>query len=137
MTRHWKLVSITAGVLVLAGLGAGLAIGLSGSTTNRAAASPGLGASQQARLEKEITAPTVTAQAAVVAAEVRSQFMSQRQPLLSPGSRLSISSATFRAVSAQMATVDATVTGAQAGHWRLVLVREGGRWLLIGTRKLS
>ena|SRR5689334_16272913 len=137
MTRHRKLISIAAGVLVLGGLGAGLAVGLSGSTTNRAVVPPGLGTSQQVRLEKGITAPTVTAQAAVVAAEVRSQFVSQRQPLLPPGSHLSISSTTFRTVSAQMATVDATVTGAEVGRWQLVLVRERSQWLLIGTRKLS
>src|SRR5947208_2694144 len=62
MTRRWKLIVGIIGVLALAGVGAGLAFGLSGSTASPAAASAGLSASQQVRLEKAITAPTVAAQ---------------------------------------------------------------------------
>jgi hypothetical protein len=58
-------------------------------------------------------------------------------PWLPTGSRVSITGSTFRAVSAQMATVDAIVSGPDAGRWQLVLAHETGRWLLIGTRKLS
>jgi len=94
-------------------------------------------AAQRDRLEQGVVAPTVAAQASVVAAEVRSQFKKLGKPLLPPGSRLSIKPATFRAVSAQFATVTATVTGPQPGSWQLVLVQEDGQWLVLGTRKLS
>lgn len=137
MTGRRRLIVGIVGVVALAGLATGLAVRLSGPTGSPATASAGLTTSQQELLEKGITAPTVTAQAGVVAEEVRSQFVNQDQPLLAPGSHLSIRSTTFHAVSAQMATVDASVTGSQAGRWQLVLVREGKQWLLIGTRKLS
>jgi hypothetical protein len=89
------------------------------------------------RLEKGVTAHTVTSQANIVAPEVRSQFMSRGKPLLPAGSNLSINDATFHALSAQLATVNAVVRGPDAGHWQLVLVHESGQWLLIGTRRLS
>jgi hypothetical protein len=136
MTRRRRLIIGIVGVVVLAGVATGLAVRLSGPTGSPAAVSGRLTTPQQERLEKGITAPTVTAQAGVLAKEVRSQFVNQDQPLLAPGSRLSISSPTFHALSSQMATVNATVTGPQAGRWQLVLVREAGQWLLIGTRKL-
>ena len=137
MTRHWKLISGIVGVLVLAGLGAGLAFGLRGSTTSPAAASAGLSSSQRVRLEKGITAPTIAAQAGVVAGEVRKQFEGRGKGLLPPGSRLSIQPTTFHALSSQLATVDAAVTGPSASRWQLVLVREAGQWQLLGSRKLS
>lgn len=141
MKRHWKLITAIVGVLALAGLGIGLAVGLSGPssshTTTTAAAATQLTKPQQARLEQGITAPTVTAEASVVATQVRGQFEQQGKPLLSAGSHLSISDATFHAFSAQLATVNATVTGSSPGRWQLVLVREAGQWLLLGTRKLS
>jgi hypothetical protein len=137
MTRHWKLISGIAGVVVLAGLGAGLALGLSGSAGNPAAASAGLSSSQQVRLEKGITAATIAAQAGVVAGEERAQFEAHGKQLLPPGSHLSIETATFHALSSQLATVDAAVSGPSASRWQLVLVREAGRWQLLGSRKLS
>lgn len=140
MKRHWKLITAVVGVLVLAGLGIGLAVGLSGpspSHATTAAAAPQLTQPQQVRLEQGITAPTVTAEASVVAVEVRSQFERQGKPLLPAGSHLSIDATTFHALSAQLADVDATVTGSSPGRWRFVLVHENGQWLLFGTRKLS
>jgi hypothetical protein len=83
-----------------------------------------------------MTASTVAAQAGIIAVEVRTQFEQLGRQLLPQGSRLSIDAATFRAVSAQFATVHATVTGPVAGAWQLVLIRENGEWLLLGTRKL-
>jgi hypothetical protein len=68
---------------------------------------------------------------------VRSHFEQQGKLLLPAGSHLSISDATFHSLSAQLATVNATVTGSSAGRWQLILVREAGEWLLLGTRKLS
>jgi hypothetical protein len=140
MSRHRGLLAVIAGVLVLAGLGIGLAVGQgnsssAGSATAKAAAS--FTVKQRARLEQGITAPAVTMQAGIVAPEVRGQFQQLGKVLLPPGSRLSIDTATFRAVSGQLATVTATVTGPDRGTWQLVLIREDGQWLLLGTRKLS
>jgi len=149
MSRKRKLIAAITGVLALAGLGTGIAAGLGGgspaSTSNPSVAAAGSGgavaaapfpAAQRDRLQQGITAPTVTAQAGVVAAEVRGQFEKLGRPLLPLGSRLSIDAATFRASSAQFATVTAAVTGPQPGTWRLVLIQEDGQWLLLGTRKL-
>jgi hypothetical protein len=136
MTRHWKLISGIAGVITLAGLGAGLAIGLSGPNGGPAAASAGLSSAQQVRLEKGLTAPTLAVQAGVVAGEVRAQFEARGKQLLPPGSHLSIEPATFHAISSQLATVDAAVTGPSVSHWQLILVREAGRWQLLGSKKL-
>lgn len=137
MTGRWKVIVGIAGLLVLAAVGIGLAVRLSGAAGNPAAASAGLSTPQQERLQKGITARTIAVQASVVAKEVRSQFLNRGQPLLPPGSRLSISGVTFHVVSAQMATVDATETGPSLGYWQLILVREAGHWQLLGTRKLS
>jgi hypothetical protein len=148
MSRRWKLIAAIIGVLALTGLGIGLAVGVASRSSvdagaSSAAASSGaavvaapFSAAQRDRLEQGVTAPNVAVQARVVAAEVRSQFEKLGKPLLPPGSRLSINAATFRAVSAQFATVTATVTGPQPGTWQLVLVQEGGQWLVLGTRRL-
>ena len=148
MSRHSRLTAIIVGLLALAGLGIGLTVGLSGSpggthaayhtatgAENSTAAS--LPAAQRTRLEQGITASAVTTQASIVAAEVRSQFEQLGKALLPPGSRLLINAATFRPISAQLATVTATVTGPDQGTWQLVLIREAGQWQLLGTRKLS
>ena len=139
MKRHWKLTVVVAGVLALAGLGIGLAVGLSGSSSSATTAAPAarLTMAQQVRLEQGITASAVTAQASVLAIEVRSQFEQQGKPLLPAGSHVSINDTTFRALSAQVAAVDASVSGPSPGQWQFVLVRESGQWLLLGTRKLS
>jgi hypothetical protein len=50
---------------------------------------------------------------------------------------VSINQATFHELSAQLATVDAVVSGPAPGRWQFVLVRESGQWLLVGTRKLA
>lgn len=140
MKRHWKLIVAVVGVLVLAGMGIGLAVGLSGpspSHSTTAAAATQFTHPQQVRLEQGLTAPTVIAGASVVAIEVRSEFEQRGRPLLPAGSHVSISDATFHALSAQLATVNATVIGSSPGRWELVIVREGGQWLVLGTRKLS
>jgi predicted membrane-bound mannosyltransferase len=134
MIRNWKVTAAIASMLVMAGLGAGLVFGLGGPSS---VAAPPLTKTEQARLEQSITALTVSAEAGVLAVEVRSQFEQAGKPLLSPGSHLSIDAATFQAVSAQVATVDAMETGAHSGRWQLTLVREAGHWQLLGTRKLS
>lgn len=139
MIRHWKLTAAIAGTLALTGLGVGLAVGLSGAPAGTAAATAATAVfppPQQMHLEQGVTAPTVTQEASVVAMEVRSQFERRGELLLPAGSRMSIDGATFHSVSAQLATVDATVHGPQPGRWQLVLIREAGQWLLLGTRKL-
>jgi hypothetical protein len=138
MFRHWKLIAAIVGGVLLAGVGVGLAVGLSGpSSTATARATTVFTGPQQQRLEKGITAPTVTSQASVVAVEVRHAFETRGKPLLPAGSHVSINQATFHEVSAQLATVDAVVSGPAPGHWQFVLVRESGQWLLVGTRKLA
>jgi hypothetical protein len=91
---------------------------------------------QQVRLERGLTAPGIAAQSTVVAAEIRAQFVGRGRPLLPADSRVRIEPATFDATSAKTATVDAAVTGPDSGRWQLLLVSEGGNWLLLGTRKL-
>jgi hypothetical protein len=140
MKRHWKLSVAIAGVLALAGLGIGLAVGLGGpspSSTTTAATAAQLTQPQQVRLEQGITASTIAAQAGVLALDLRSQFEQQGKPLLPAGSHVSIDGATFHALSAQLADVDASVSGPSPGRWQFVLIRETGQWLLLGTRKLS
>ena len=138
MIRHWKLIAAIVGVVLLAGVGVGLAVGLSGpSTTTTARATTVFTGPQQQRLEKGITAPTVTSQASVVAVEVRHAFEARGKPLLPAGSHVSINQATFHELSAQLATVDAVVSGPAPGRWQFVLVHESGLWLLVGTRKLA
>jgi hypothetical protein len=144
MKRHWKLTVPIVGVVV-AGMGIGLALGLRGSSpsqgtaasTTTTVAAAQFTKPQQVRLEQGITAPTVTAEASILAIEVRSQFDQRGKPLLPAGSHVSILDSTFHAFSAQLATVNATVAGSSPGRWKFVLVREAGQWLLLGTRKLS
>lgn len=133
MIRSWRLTAAAVAVLALAGLGAGLAVGLGSSSTT----APPLTKAEQARLEQGITAPTVAAEANVLAIEVRSEFEQAGKLLLPVGSHMTINDATFQASSAQMATVDATETGPSPGHWQLTLVREAGQWQLLGTQTLS
>jgi hypothetical protein len=95
-----------------------------------------LTSAQRTRLEQGISAPAVGSEAAVVAAEVRAQFISADRSMLPASSHVRISTATFRATSAGTATVDVVVSGPAPGRWQLLLIREGGQWLLIGTRKL-
>jgi hypothetical protein len=137
MMRHWKLIVGIVGVLALAGLGTGLAVTLTGSSSDTVAVATALTTSQQTHLERGITAPTVASQANVVATEVRSQFQSKEKPLLPAGSHISIKNSTFHTLSTRLATVDVVVSGPNPGRWQLVLVRETGQWLLLGTRKLS
>lgn len=140
MKRHWKLTVAVACVLILAGIGIGLAVGLSGpspSHSTAAAAATQFTQPQQTRLEDGLTAQTLTAEARVVAIEVRSEFEQRGRLLLPAGSHLSISDTTFHALSAQLATVNATVTGSSPRRWKLVIVRERGQWLLLGTKRLS
>jgi hypothetical protein len=100
-------------------------VGTAGNIT-LAPTAPPLTKAEQARLERGITAPTIAAEASVLAIEVRSQFEQAGKLLLPVGSQVAINDATFQAVSAQMATVDATEKGPNPGHWQL-----------LGTRKLS
>ena len=73
----------------------------------------------------------------VIAPQVRAAFMQKGRPLLPARSRLVISKSSFRPVTSQTATVDAIVTGPSPGRWQLLLVRQDGQWLVIGTRRLS
>jgi hypothetical protein len=96
-----------------------------------------LAPTQQARLERDIAARSVQAEANVVAPQVRAAFVQKGRLLLPAGSRLVIRRSTFRQVTSETAVVDAVVTGPSPGRWELLLVRQEGQWLLIGTRRLS
>ena len=73
----------------------------------------------------------------MVALQVRAAFVQKGRLLLPAGSRLVIRRSTFRQVTSETAVVDAVVTGPSPGRWELLLVRQEGQWLLIGTRRLS
>lgn len=135
MTRGRRLAVVIIGVLAAGGLAVAVIAGLGGFSPSSAGG--GLSSSQQERLESGIANPAVAAEAAILALDLRAQFMKRDQPLLPPGSHLSINAASFHATSADTATVDAVVSGPAPGHWQLMLIRESGSWLLIGTRKLS
>ena len=130
---------IAAAVVLVAG---GTAVGLLATSGNpRSAARTSalvskLGSAQQARLERGLVAPNITADAAVLADEIRPQFLAKGQRLLPAGSRVRIDPATFKASSPQTAMVNASITGPQPGRWQLLLTKESGKWLLIGTREL-
>lgn len=139
MKRHWTLTVVVVGVLALAGVGIGLEVGLSRPSPSHAtaAAATQLNKLEQVRLQQGITASTIAAEASVLAIEVRSQFEQAGKLLLPAGSHIAINDATFHAVSARMATVNATETGPHRGYWQLMMVHEAGHWQLLGTRKLS
>jgi hypothetical protein len=134
MTRNRKLAVVVIGVLAVGGAAAAATAELNVSSPSLSG--PGLSSSQQKNLERGINAPAVATEADVLATGLRGQFMERGEPLLPPGSHLRIDVASFRATSGDTATVDAVVTGPATGHWRLLLIRQGGSWLLIGTRKL-
>ena len=72
----------------------------------------------------------------MVAPQVRAQFVSRGRTLLPAGSRLRIDAKSFRATRAGTATADAVISGPDAGRWQLLLIRQGGQWLLLDSRKL-
>lgn len=133
------VVGFVAAAVILAGLDGctGGSPPVTGNGLAITSAPDKLTAAQRTHLEQGIEAPAVGSEAAVAAAEVRAQFISADRSMLPAGSRVQISAATFRATSAGTATVDAVVSGSAPGRWQLLLIREGGQWLLIGTRKLS
>lgn len=97
----------------------------------------GLSSAQVTRLERGLMAPGIAGQARVLAAEVRAQFIARGQRLLPARSQVKIQPTSFDVRSAQTATVDASVSGPASGRWQLLLIKEAGNWLLIGTRRLG
>jgi hypothetical protein len=136
--KQWAIGLVAVIALVAGGIATALLLTAGGTTSavRTSELAVKLGSGQQARLERGMTAPHITAEAAVLAIEIRAQFLDKGQLLLPAGSWVRIDRATFEASSSATATVDASVTGPQSGHWQLLLVREHGNWLLIGTRKL-
>jgi len=141
IAKSWLYGGIAAGALVLAA--AGLAVGLAAGSSHSKSPSTGqasataLTSAQQARLEHGLTAAAVSAQAAVVAPNVRSQFVARGRLLLPAGTRVRIEPGTFKVTRSGIAVVAADTTGPEAGRWELLLVRDGPNWSLIGTRRLS
>jgi hypothetical protein len=124
------------GVLVAAGLAGLLVAGLGRTPSGKNPATATGFEPQWSSLQRGLTAPAIATEADTLAVELRAHFVRRGRPLLPAGSHLLISPATFHALSPRLATVDAVVTGAAPGHWQLVLIRETGRWLVLGTRKL-
>jgi hypothetical protein len=138
MIRHRAVIGAVGGLVVAGGLAAGLLLlpGLHGHQVAAAAPAIPFTAAQQNRLAAGLTAPGLPAQAQVLAAEIRSQFLRDGEPLLPAGSGARIDAATFGVTSADTALVDVAVSGPRPGHWQLLLISERGRWLVIGTRGL-
>ncbi len=141
MSRKRRMIIAAVGALTVVGAAAAVIVIVSvmphsaGRLATRSA--PGaLSTVQQARLERQVTSPDISSEATVVAFGIRAAFVSRGAPLLPAGSRLQISPVSFRTTSAITAVVDATVAGPRPGRWRLLLVRQRGQWLLIGTRRL-
>jgi hypothetical protein len=80
-TLRTQRLLVAAAALLAAGLVGGLVAGVFGSNShpsNAATVYP-LGGAQQSQLEQGVTAPTVSAQAVVVAPQVRTQFLGKGQ----------------------------------------------------------
>lgn len=137
LRRRRVLLLVTgAGLLVAAGVAAAL-LTITGRGTGQHESAAQVDASPQlTSLQLELNAPSVRAEAKAVAIELRAHFLGGRQRLLAVGSHLRINPASFRSLSPRLGTVDAVVTGSAPRQWRLVLIREEGRWLLLSTRKL-
>jgi hypothetical protein len=141
VSRKKKIMLVAFGAL--AAIGAAVAVVIFVIIMPHSAERPGvrsgqgaLGTAQQARLERTVTSANMSVQATAVAPGIRAAFISRGVRLLPAGSHMRISPASFRITSAITAVVNATVTGPQPGHWRLLLVHQGGQWLLLGTRRL-
>lgn len=129
---------VVAGVLVAAGVAVAVLAIPSGheSRAQGNAAVVKFGSSQVSRLERAFTAHAIGSQAAVVAPQIRGQFLRRGQSLLPAGSHVRIDAATFRLTRTGFAAVNAVITGPEAGRWQLILIGSRGNWLLIGTRRL-
>jgi len=131
VSRRRAVVIAVAGVL--AAVVAGLIVAVTGVKNEPLAVlTPG----QAAHLARGLSAPAMSEQAAVVAAELRPQLADGGGPLLPPGSRVRVSDRTFHATSAGTGVVQAVVSGPKPGRWQLLLTKENGQWLLIGTREM-
>jgi hypothetical protein len=87
------------------------------------------------RLQQALTSDNTAAVAAVLAPEVKATYLKHALRVLPKGAQLQIDATKMR-VAGDTATVPATVRGStEAGSWLLVLKKENGEWLLIGTEK--
>lgn len=129
-------IGLAVAVVILAGAAACSGSRPASTPSRAVVVVPGkLTAQQSDVLRRAITAPNVASEAVVVAAEIRAQFVKNGRTLLPAGSSLWIETGSFRETNVGTATVTAVVTGPAPGRWQLLLVREGGQWLLIGTRR--
>jgi len=87
------------------------------------------------RLQHALASDNIDAVAAVLAPEVRATYLKHALRVLPGGAQLDIDATKMR-VAGDTATVPATVQGGpDAGSWLLVLEKQNGEWLLIGTEK--
>jgi hypothetical protein len=140
--RRTAYALITVGGLALAaGLIASFLTGSSrsagqNSTAQKSVAAVAFTGAQQIRLERGLTARAPWGEAGALAPVLRAEFIGRRKPLLPTGSDIRFEPATFDARSSRTATVEAIVTGSEPGLWQILLVSEGSKWFVIGTRRL-
>ena len=94
-----------------------------------------LSTQDSSRLHLALTSKKSATVAAALAPEVKAAYLKNPRQLLPAGSKLDILSDEMQ-VSGDTATVPAKVTGgANTGSYLLVLEKQDGKWLLIGTEK--
>jgi hypothetical protein len=98
---------------------------------------PPLTAAEAQQLSTALTAQRSAEVLQAIAPEVREAYLEHPGPLLEAGSRMQISTTSFRALGTDLATADASVTGSRTQRYQLYLARRKGTWLILTTRKLK
>lgn len=123
------LIALGSGAALLASTGGGRS---SGSTTAHAE----FGRADQLRLGAALASQDPTSFKAALAPALQSALGDPRNSMLPPGSTVSFVPTTFNQRGG-VATITADVRGPQRGHFKVLLTREGERWLVLGTQRSS
>jgi hypothetical protein len=107
------------------------------SAAPSASAVSSLTAVEAKRLSTALTARRSAEVVQALVPEVRAAYLRDPGPLLPAGSRMQISTTSFRLVGTDLATADATVTGSLKQRYQLFLAKRQGTWLILTTRKLK
>jgi len=88
------------------------------------------------RLEKTLTNPDMRVQATALMPGLRTLYLRQSQPMIPPGSTISIVTSTSicRGNSCQASAI-VTEKGGKATHFTLYLDRSTGQWLIAGSNR--
>lgn len=89
-----------------------------------------------ATLTRGLSSSDKRVESVALAASVRKASADSGTPLLPRGSRVTVQPATA-VRSGRFARVRATVTGPRPGVFDLLLTSENGRWVLLGTERIS